>query len=182
YTLPVSQFKTLCVDDPNEAASTPSLKSLFASGGHVIRQLLDALDPSVDIQAQLEGIVAKSVVSKKDWRYCLIRYPQLFNRMSVSHLRLRVLQNEMHLIQNKWSNGYNYALFLSALYEELKSRNIESQFDGELGSYVQHCLFAKGYTIIFSNEKFNVASETNKVVFESQSDDPILETAEFISK
>lgn len=100
----------------------------------------------------------------------------------MSHLRLRVLQSEMHLIQNKWSNGYNYALFLSALYEELKSRNIESQFDGELGSYVQHCLYAMGYTIIFSNGKFNVKNETNKVVFESQSDDPILETVEFISK
>ncbi|WP_161796457.1 hypothetical protein [Desulfosporosinus acididurans] len=26
YTLPVGAYKTLCVDDPNEAASTPSLK------------------------------------------------------------------------------------------------------------------------------------------------------------
>lgn len=88
----------------------------------------------------------------------------------------------MHLIQNKWSNGYNYALFLSALYEELKSRKIESQFDGELGIHVQHYLYAKGYTVSFSNEKFKVANGTNKVVFESQSDDPILETAEFISR
>lgn len=182
YTLPVSQFKTLCVDDPNEAASTPSLKSLFANCGNVVRQLLDALDPNIDIQAQLKEIIAKSVVSKKDWRYCLIRYPRLFNWMSVSHLRLRVLRKEMHLIQNKWSNGYNYALFLSALYEELKSRKIESQFDGELGIHVQHYLYAKGYTVSFSNEKFKVANGTNKVVFESQSDDPILETAEFISR
>ncbi|SEP23143.1 MULTISPECIES: DUF262 domain-containing protein [unclassified Paenibacillus] len=182
YTLPVSQFKTLCVDDPNEAASTPSLKTLFSNCGKVVGQLLDALDSNSDIQVQLRGIITKSVVSKKDWRYCLIRYPELFNWMSVSHLRLRVLQNEMHLIQNKWSNGYNYALFLSALYEELKSRKIKSQFDAELGIYVQHYLYVKGYTVSFSNGKFTVTNGTNKVVYESQTDDPILETAEFISR
>jgi uncharacterized protein with ParB-like and HNH nuclease domain len=182
YTLPVSQFITLCVDDPNEAASTPSLKSLFANCGSVVRQLLDALDPNSDIQAQLEGIIARSVVPKKDWRYCLIRYPELFSWMSVSHLRLRVIQNEMHLIQNKWSNGYNYALFLSALYEELKSRKIKSQFDGELGIYVQHYLYSKGYTVSFSNGRFSVIDRTSRIVFISQSDDPIFETAEFISR
>ncbi|EST10924.1 DUF262 domain-containing protein [Sporolactobacillus laevolacticus] len=182
YTLPVSQFKTLCVDDPNEAANTPSLKSLFANCGNVVRQLLDTLNPNTDIQAQLKGIIAKLSVSKKDWRYCLIHYPQLFKWMSVSHLRLRVLQNEMHLIQNKWSNGYNYVLFLSALHEELKNRNLESLFDGELGIYVQHYLYVNGYTISFSNGKFNVTNGANKIVFESQSDDPISETAEFLSK
>lgn len=89
----------------------------------------------------------------------------------------------MHLIQDKWSNGYNYALFLSALYEELKSRKIESQFDGELGIYVQHYLYAKGYIVSFSNGKFKITNDgTNKVLFESQSDDPILETVEFISR
>ncbi|MCF2941831.1 DUF262 domain-containing protein [Paenibacillus alkaliterrae] len=182
YTLPVSQFITLCVDDPNEAASTPSLKSLFANCGNVVRQLLDVLDLNTDLQVQLQEIIAKSVVSKKDWRYCLMRYPQLFDWMSVSHLRLRVLQNEMHLIQNKWSNGYNYALFLSALYEELKSRQIKSQFDGELGIHVQHYLYVKGYTVSFSNGEFAVTNGANKVVFVSKTDDPILETADFISR
>ncbi|WP_312648991.1 DUF262 domain-containing protein [Aminipila sp.] len=182
YTLPVSQFKTLCVDDPNEAVNTPSLKSLFANCGNVVKQLLDTLDPNTDIQAQLKGIIAKSSVPKKDWRYCLIHYPQLFKWMSVSHLRLRLLQSEMHLIQNKWSNGYNYALFLSALHEELKSRKIESLFDGELGIYVQHYLYAKGYTISFSNGKFKVTNGASKILFESQADHPISETAEFLSK
>ncbi|MNF09902.1 hypothetical protein D3C80_2106880 [compost metagenome] len=68
------------------------------------------------------------------------------------------------------------------MYEELKSRKIRSQFDGELGIYVQHYLYVKGYTVSFSNGKFTVANGTNKVVFESQTDDPILETAEFISR
>lgn len=181
FTLPVSHFKTLCVDDPNEAANTPSLKSLFASCGNTTRHLLGKLDPNKDIQAQLKDIVAKSTVPKNDWRHCLIFYPKLFNRMSTSHLRLRILQGEMHLIQNKWSNGFNYALFLSALHEELKNRKVESQFDGELGNYVQHHLYVKEYTVSYRNGKFFITKEANIPVFESQSDDPISETAEFLS-
>lgn len=181
YTLSVSQFKTLCVDDPNEAASTPSMKALFSDCGEVVRQLLNALDINNNIQAQLKNIVSKSTVSKKNWRYCLIQYPELFTRMSTSHLRLRVLKNEMHLIQNKWSNGFNYALFLSALHEELKNRKIKSQFDDELGIYVQHYLYVKGYAVSFSDGKFCVINETN-TIFESQSNDPISETADFLSK
>ncbi len=181
YTLPVSQFKTLCVDDPNESANTPSLKSLFANCGNVVRQLLDALDSNTDLKEQLKGIIANSSVPKNDWRYCLIHYPKLFNWMSISHLRLRVIQGEMHLIQNKWSNGYNYALFLSALYEELNKREIESTFDGELGNYVQHFLYANGYTISFKNGQFYVSESNGTSVFKSQTDAPITETADFIS-
>jgi len=101
--------------------------------------------------------------------------------MSISHLRLRVIQGEMHLIQNKWSNGYNYALFLSALYEELNKREIESTFDGELGNYVQHFLYANGYTISFKNGQFYVSESNGTSVFKSQTDAPITETADFIS-
>ena len=182
YTLPVSQFMTLCVDDPNEAANTPSLKSLFANNGSVVRQLLDTLDSTMVLKEQLKEIIANSVVPKNDWRYCFIHYPKLFSWMSISHLRLRVIQGEMHIIQNKWSNGYNYALFLSALYEELISRKIEVQFDGELGVYVQHYLYAKGYTVSYSNNKFHVTKGSKKNVFESQSDDPISETVNFLTK
>lgn len=182
YTLPVSQFKTLCVDDPNEAANTPSLKSLFASCGTITKQLLSVLDPTQDIKLQLANIINKSTVHGDDWRYCFIHYPQLFKWMSVSHLRLRVLKGEMHIIQNKQANGYNYALFLSALYEELKSRGIEALFDGELGVSVQHCLYVKEYTITFGRRKFNIKNKVNPTIFESQSSSPIKETADFISK
>lgn len=182
YTLWVSQFKTLCVDDPNETARTPSMKSLFSSCGAVTKLLLERLDFNGDIKAQLEQIVANSDVKGNDWRYCFIQYPQLFRRMSVSHLRLRELHGgEMHMIQNKWANGYNYDLFLSALHEELKEQNIASQFDDQLGTSVQHCLFVKQYKVEFRKGKFYVRDETGEIVFQTQSDAPVSETSDFIA-
>lgn len=181
YTLEVSKFKTLCVDDPNEAANTPGLKSLFANCGTITKQLISVLDLNQDIKLQLVDIIKKSTVNSCDWRYCFIYYPQLFEWMSISHLRLRVLNGEMHMIQNKQANGYNYELFLSALYEELKTRGKKSLFDSELGGTVQHCLYIKEYRIIFHKRKFCVQDKTNKTIFQSQSTDPIAGTADFIS-
>lgn len=180
YTLKVSQFVTLCVDDPNEAARTPSLKSLFSSCGDITKQLLDSLDVKNNIKDQLAKIIQNKEIIGTDWRYCFIQYPELFTWMSVSHLRLRVLNGEMHIIQNKWANGYNYHLFLSALYLELEGRGIKSEFDGELGTSVTHCLYVKNYKIIFSNGRFSVIGEADDIFFKSQSEMPICEVADFI--
>lgn len=180
YTLSVSQFKTLCVDDPNEATNTPGLKTLFANCGTIVKQLLCVLDPTKDIKLQLEEIINKSTILGNDWRYCFIHYPQLFKWMSVSHLRLRVLNGEMHIIQNKQANGYNYDLYLSALFEELKGRDIVSLFDAELGVWVEHCLYVKEYSITFSERQYYVKDKTKTTIFNSKSNDPIIETADYI--
>lgn len=182
YTLPVSQFKTLCVDDPKEAASTPSLKSLFSNCSSITKQLLDTLTLTRDIKQQLIRIVKNSTVPKTDWRYCFIKYPVLFNYMSVSHLRLRMLHGEMHLITNKLANGYNYDLFLSALCEELEQRGIKDVLrDNELGTWATHCLYIKDYSIFFREGKFYIYNEKNKEVFQSKSQNPISETADFFT-
>lgn len=64
YTLPVSAYKTLCIDDPNEASSTPSLKRLFSNNNIIVKKLLDKLTLTDDISSQLENIVKNSVVPK----------------------------------------------------------------------------------------------------------------------
>lgn len=180
YTLPVSQFKTLCVNDPSEAASTPSLKTLFSDHRDTTKQLLDKININEDIKLQLTQIVKRASIKGTDWRYCFIKYPELFKRMSSLHLRIRSLNGEMHIIQNKWSNGYNYDVFLSALCEELKHHKINAVFDNELGSYVQHHLYVKNNTITFSKEKFYINNEKGEIVFQSQSNEPIFETVDFI--
>lgn len=184
YTLPVSQFKTLCVDDPNETARTPSLKALFSSCGDAAVRLLDTLDvgAGVDVKTQLEQLLALSEVKGDDWRYCFIHYPELFEWMSASHLRLRSLNGKIHMIQNKWANGYNYDLFLSALCAELRRRGIEPEFDGELGTAVEHCLYVEEYTVSYQEKKYTVRNRKNKKVFLSGAENPISETADFLAR
>ena len=179
YTLPVGAYKTFCVDDPNEAASTPSLKRLFSNHGSIVKQLLDLLDLSVDIEIQLKSMVKKSTISSKDWRYCFIKYPGIFAQMSVSHLRLREVSGEMLIIPNKSSNGYNYDVFLLALYAALKVQGIEASFGGELGTWADRYIGVKGFYVRFKKGKFIIKDETNTVVFETISDEPLGEAEKF---
>lgn len=183
YTIQVGSFKTLCVNDPKEAASTPSLKSLFSNHYETAKSLLDIIDINKDIKAQLEETVQKSNVTGNDWRYCFIKYPELFGYMSDRHLRIRILRGEMHIIPNKAANGHNYDLFLTALFEELKRRKIKKmEFDDGLGGFVRHKLYVENYCIMFENKTFIVRDEKGDEVFASKTTKPIEETADFIIK
>ncbi len=180
YTLPVGSYKTLCVDDPNEAASTPSLKRLFSNHGTIVKLLLDSLNLSDDIGKQLKCIVNYSNVLKADWRECFIKYPDIFARMSASHLRLREVSGEMLIITNKSSNGFNYNVFLSTLYVVLKKQGIEASFEGDLGTWADRFLSAKGFIVRFINGKFIIKDGTGIVVYETITDDPVAEAANYI--
>jgi len=183
YTLPVSEYLTLCVDDPNEKASTPSLKSLFSASGEIVKKLLNALNPADTIKEQLESIIKNSTVLKNDWRYCFINFPDLFKLMSVSHLRLRLVvgNNEMIIVPNKASTGYNYGVFLSALKELLITNGLEAANSYIMGTWADRFLSIKGYQIWFNNGKF-IFKESIKdaIVFETKTDDPISEAINFI--
>ena len=129
YTLPVSAYKTLCIDDPNEASSTPSLKRLFSNNNIIVKKLLDKLTLTDDISSQLENIVKNSVVPKNDWRYCFIKIPDLFMWMSTSHLRLRNVNGQIIIVPNKSSNGYTYEIFSLALKWILKwEKGLDSSY------------------------------------------------------
>lgn len=178
YTMPVSNFKTLCVDDPNEKGSTPSLKALFSSCSEIVKKLLDIIDTNEDIEMQLQKIIDESNVMQTDWRYCFIKYPNLFSYMSIMYLRLREVNGVINIIPRVWSNGRNYNLYLAALCEELKSRGIKNiEFDDEIGTYATHKLYILQYTIDFFKNKFRVKDKDEKIIFESQT---IQETANYI--
>ena len=185
YTLPVSQFMTLCVNDAEESKNNPSLKALFSKKYDFTKQLLDKINLEEAIEIQLQDIVKNHTVESTDWRYCLIHYPELFHLMSESYLRIRkdeYLNNRMLLIKNMWANGQNHDLFLSALKEELKRRKIDADHDSQSGLGIEHYLLLENEEnhITFDNNHFVLRDGNGKVLFTSKETNPILETADFI--
>lgn len=180
YTLLVGAYKTLCVDDPNEAASTPSLKRLFSNHGPIVKRLIDTLNLNDDIGSQLKGIVKNSTVLKTDWRDCFIKYPDIFGRMSALHLRLREANGEMLIVPNKSSNGYNYDVFLSTLHVVLKRQGVEANFEGDLGTWADRFLRVKGFIVRFKGGNFIIKDVTDSVVFETKTDDPVAEATKYL--
>lgn len=182
YTMPVGAYKTLCVDRPDEPARTPSMKRLFSSHGDIVKKLLDTLNLTEDIKVQLEKIVSYSNIPKTDWRYCFIKYPELFSWMSTSHLRMRNAPNEMIMIPNKSSNGFNYGIFITALHLELKKNGIASDHYGDLGTDADRYLEVKKWHVRFDKEHdhYIVSDLSENVVFTTASDDPITEVLNYI--
>ncbi|MDR0525061.1 MAG: DUF262 domain-containing protein [Spirochaetaceae bacterium] len=181
YTLSVGEYKTLCVDDASEAASTPSLKRLFSNNNDVVKCFLDKLNSTDDFESQLKTIVKNSTVPKNDWRHYFIMFTELFTWMSASHLRLREVQNEMFIIPNKASNGHIYDVFLSALYLTLKKKNINSWFDENLGTWADRYLCVDNLIIHSKQHKISISDTENKKVFETQTDDPVNEAAQYLN-
>ena len=182
YTLDVSAYKTLCVDRPDEPARTPSMKRLFSNHGDIVKKLLDVLDIKKDIKDQLDNIISKAKLNTCDWRYCLVNFPKLFDYMSTAHLRLREVNGEMLIIPNKSSNGFNHEIFITALNEVLKDDKIESTFEGDLGTSVDRYLCVGRFHVKFEKGKFIIkdVSQNRIVVYETVSQDPIMEAKEYI--
>jgi hypothetical protein len=182
YTLKVSDYKTLCVDDPKEGESTPSMKRLFSDQNEIVKQLLDTLNSTDPMEEQLKRIVDNSTVPKNDWKYCFINFPDLFSSdwMSKSHLRLREVDGEFIIVRNKSSSGYNYEVFLSALYDLLNQKGLESDFGGGLGANADRYLFIEPFYVRFKNGQFTIKDATNAEVFVTSTEDPLGEVSDFI--
>lgn len=181
YTQKVSEYKTLCIDDPNEASSSPSLKRLFSNNNKFVRQLLDTLNLIDDVTSQLENIVKNSSIAKYSWRYCLISIPELFEWMSNSHLRLRKVGVQMIVVPNKSSSGRTYEIFTLALKLMLKNKKgVESELQDSVGTRVDRYLFVNGYYFRFINRKLIIRDKSKQLVFETKTDDPINEAVEFV--
>lgn len=181
YTLPVGSYKTLCVDDANESASTPSLKRLFSNHGVIVKQLLDMLNIDEDIELQLKNIITSSHITQDDWRYCLLEYPFLFKWMSTSHLRLRQTGAGMLIIPNKSSNGYNYDIFLATLYGLLIRKGLEVRFGGDMGAWADRYLCVKDVYIRFRGSKYIFENINNIIIFETNTNTPITEAERYIN-
>jgi hypothetical protein len=182
YTLPVSSYKTLCVDDPNEGARTPSMKSLFSNCGQIVKELLDNLEVKENIEGQLKKMIENVEIPQTDWRYCFINHPKLFNVMSGSHLRLRNTINSMLIIPNKSSVGYNYGVYLLTLKFILDTSGIELEIIRELGAWSDQYIELDDLFIRFDKGKYIVKDNKGIVVYETVSNKPISEIEEYIIK
>ncbi|NLY45350.1 MAG: hypothetical protein GX053_05105, partial [Tissierella sp.] len=182
YTLPVSSYKTLCVDDPNEGARTPSMKSLFSNCGQIVKELLDNLEVKENIEGQLKKMIENAEIPQTDWRYCFINHPKLFNVMSGSHLRLRNTINSMLIIPNKSSVGYNYGVYLLTLKFILDTNGIESEIIRELGAWSDQYIELDDLFIRFDKGKYIIKDNKGIVVYETVSNKPISEIEEYIIK
>ena len=182
YTLPVSSYKTLCVDDPNEGARTPSMKSLFSNCGQIVKELLDNLEVKENIEGQLKKMIENVEIPQTDWRYCFINHPKLFNVMSGSHLRLRDTINSMLIIPNKSSVGYNYGVYLLTLKFILDTSGIESEIIRELGAWSDQYIELDDLFIRFDKGKYIIKDNKGIVVYETVSNKPISEIEEYIIK
>jgi len=185
YTITISEYKTLCVNDPNEASSTPSMKRLFSDQSDqkkIVKRLLDTLNLTDPMEDQLKRIVDNSKVHKNDWKYCFINFPDLFSSewMSKSHLRLREVDGEFMIVKNKWSSGYNYEVFLSALFDLLQQKGLESDFGGDFGARADRYLYVKPFYIRFKNRQFTIKDEADADIFVTSTDDPLGEVSNFI--
>lgn len=171
YTLTVGDYHTLCVNDANEGGSTPSIKKLFSDPKYSdkVKWLLDSLQSDSGFKQQLEKIVSNSSVPQDEWRYCLIKYPKIFNYMSESHLRLRTIPDKRTLIiRNKLSSGYNTDLYLTALQEKIKSEHINvgkvEQKPEDQGINAKIVLnIGKEHYFLFEDNKFALYSNNHKI-------------------
>ena len=179
YRIPVESYHTFCVNSPSY--ETTSLKYLFSYDKHnrrqIIKELLDRLDvydnPSESVPQQLQEIINQSPVPKNDWRYCFIRFPKLFGRMSPTYMRLREgHEHRLMIVANYRSSGLNYDVFLAALHESLNEHCIKSKFENHKGTWVDSFLTIKNYRVRFRNSKFIIQDE-NKTTVETGIDDPL---------
>ena len=156
YRITVGNYRTLCIDDPNEGSRTPSLKRLFSNHGTTVKTLLDTIDLSKPLDIQIKQYIIDHPVSQKDWRYCFISYPQLFDLMSSSHLRMCKNTFEELIVPNKQSSGLNYSVYLYTLQILLDSKKIHVEYQSENGAYGERQLLVKNASVTFKNGNYYV--------------------------
>jgi len=169
----VGAYKTFGVNDPNEAQSTPSLKRLFSNCGRFVITLLDNISDVHNVEKDLKSIISTSTVPQNDWRYCFIAVPELFSRMSASHLRLRDVDKEMVIVPNKSTNGYSYDVFLTALWEKVQKKYPDAMFQEVLGTWADRYLSMNKLEIRFRDGKFTASDLNGNIVLVTSSADPI---------
>ena len=168
-------IKTLCVDNPEENTSTPSLKRLFSSCETEVSDLMNALrvpkpgtpDPQNDILRQLENIIQQNItdIPQNDWRYCLISYPGLFDKMSARYYRFFIGSDPLLIGQQKL-NSNNTSIYLHALVKQLnKHQSIVITADKSTAKgtdYYERYLKIKNKYVCFSDSKYIIYDDFNE--------------------
>ncbi len=196
YTLSVESYKTLC-SDHTDARGSVSLKRLFSDCGDITTKLLDQVVGQSNIVDALNKIIDTNLknIPQTDWRYCLIKYPDMFGCMSTYYYRIRFTDDKVLLVRNARSSGINFEVFSDALKREMEKRSIYLLYDSELfqdqnigkttdGDYfvIYKGAHGKRYFIRYSEHRFFISDSKKNEVFRSKSKSPITETADYIEK
>lgn len=191
YTLRTGGYYSFGVDNPNDPVS---LKALFADSTKtdLIRMLVDSF-PSTqarDIKSSMQEIINNSNIPEIDWRFCFIKYPELFDLMSKQYMRINKGQNTL-IIKNKAANGYNYDVFIYTLNLILKRKKYDCTYYYEPGSYGDHyittTLNGKNIDIRFKQNKFVVYDSSidkykpKSIVYQTQGE-PLSEIISYFEK
>lgn len=164
YRLSVGNYKTLCIDDPNENSRSWSMKRLFSSHGKEVKELLDNINISNPIETQLEQLINKKTVPQTSWRYCMVNYADiLFPKMSASHLRTCNNGAEELMVPNKQSNGENYSIHLLTLEHLLKKNGIKSIYYTEKGLNGDRYLKVKDSKVRYKKEQFVIEDSVGNI-------------------
>jgi hypothetical protein len=194
--------KTLYIDDPNEASGIPSIKRLFSRDGvkplsedDIVKSFLVYIvsNKDIDIEKQLNNIVAQSQVPKDDWRYCFITDPDIFILMSDSYYKIISYTDEIFLIPKKNATGYIFEIFtaklkvvldpvLDPMNETKKNQEKSIDFGGDKGLFGDHYLRFLDYHVRFAKKQFKVCKKDNdkEVIFSTSSNDPIEEAKKYL--
>lgn len=189
YTLRTGSYHSFGVDNPNDSVS---LKALFADNSRtdLIRILLDSLPTAQvdDIKCTLQETVSNANISESDWRYCFVKYPELFEFMSRQYMRIYKGQSTL-IIKNIAANGYNIEVFTYTLRLILKSKKKKCEYFYETGSYGDHYVTTsacgKSINIRFKQNRFvvyDVDLDKNKpeaILFQTQGE-PLSEIISYL--
>ena len=185
YTLSTGNYYSFGVDNPNDPVS---LKALFAdvTKKDLIRALLDSFPTTQvnDIKYSLQETISNTNIPESDWRYCFVKYPELFKFMSKQYMRIYKGANTL-IIKNIAANGYNIEVFTSTLELILKSKKKKCEYFYEIGSYGDHYVTTtaqkKSIDIRFKKNKFVVydANKTESILFLTQGE-PLSEIISYL--
>lgn len=197
YTWTVDyNYKTLC-SDHTDARGSISLKRLFSSCSTITTALLNQVVGKSDMEAELKKIINVNIknVPQTDWRYCLIKYAELFRFMSSYYYRIRLTGKKVLFVNNVRSSGTNVEAFTGALKYELEKRSISTLFDIDIykgndvgkttdGDYfiIYKGAHGKRYIIRYYAPSFIIYDTKENELFCSKSTKPITETADYIEK
>lgn len=192
YRIKVGNYKTLCVDNPND---NNSLKRLFSEHGDTVKKLLDLIDETKSLKDELNKIIDsfKTSIRQSDWRYCIVNYPELLSgyrgmedyKMQAYRMYDTGEYYGILMIPNIARNGKNIQIYLFTLKIALDKKNIHLNYYTEIGTEPdERCLFKEDIKVTYFLGQYSVAySVANGIVDEwsSSRPDKIDETVEYIS-
>jgi hypothetical protein len=102
------------------------LRSSVSGKRRLLKALWDQIDASLDIEPQLQQIIAASLCEEA-WRLATIRHPEVITYCRQQEIRRGWSVKEIYLLEKRQMNGYHAELFTYVLYLDLMPGSIIGQ-------------------------------------------------------